>query len=383
MSGLELFEHILGSLHEAALDDACWPSTSGLIDEACGSKGNFLTHADGVCDGDVEIFSARFCYRGQRRADLERLYLETYYPLDGRIPRIRQLPDSQVEHVGSLYTDEEKKTSPVYNEALPLSDTQDSLNVRLDGPDGSRIIWVVGDPCDGEGWSSARVETVERLLPHLRQYVHVRQALVNAHALGSTLAGLLENANCGVIQLDPRGRIVAANDTARALLREGDGLADREGLLCASSPDDDAALQELLARALPRFGGQAASGSLMLKRAAVSPRLVLRAVPVADKRMEARPNRVAALMMVVDPASRGRIDPRVVEAVLGLTTAESHVAVMFAEGYTMREIAVATGRSEGTIRWHIKNMYAKHGLSRQVELVQLVLSLSGIPPVPP
>ncbi|MDE0001854.1 MAG: helix-turn-helix transcriptional regulator [Rhodospirillaceae bacterium] len=380
MSERELFERILGSLHEAALDDAHWPATAGLIDEACGSKGNSIVCGDGASQDDIEIFFVRFCYRGQRREDLERLYFETYHAVDERLPPIRQLPDSQLAHVSSLYTDQEKKTSPVYNKGLALADNVDCLNVRLDGPDGSRIVWVVGDPVDGDGWSSGQVETIERLLPHLRQFERVRQALVDAQSLATSAAALLENRRCGVIHLDRRGRIAAANDCARDILRKGDGLADRGGQLCASSPADDAALLKLLARALPPYGVQGASGSITVKRSVVSPRLVLHAIPVSGEQTDVRPSRVAALVLVVDPASRGRIDPALVAALLGLTSAESQVAVMLAQGFTIRNIAGATGRSEGTIRWHTKHIFSKLGISRQVELVQLVLSLSDIPP---
>ena len=60
---------------------------------------------------------------------------------------------------------------------------------------------------------------------------------------------------------------------------------------------------------------------------------------------------------------------------LGLTRAESRVAVLLAGGRSVPEIALSTGRAEGTIRTHVKNMLTKHGLSRQVDLVRLVLSL--------
>ena len=39
----------------------------------------------------------------------------------------------------------------------------------------------------------------------------------------------------------------------------------------------------------------------------------------------------------------------------------------------------ATGRRESTIRSHVKHMFAKHGLSRQADLVRLVLSLASAP----
>ena len=43
MNPHDAFERILASLHRAALDDACWPATSALIDEACDIAGNALS----------------------------------------------------------------------------------------------------------------------------------------------------------------------------------------------------------------------------------------------------------------------------------------------------------------------------------------------------
>ena len=378
MSRQDLFERILGSLHEAVFDDERWPATSGLIDEACGSKGNALVSGDGAAQDDIEIFFARFCYRGQRREDLERLYFGTYHAVDERLPRIRRLPDSQVAHVDTLFSDEEKKTSPVYNEGLVLTDTRDCLNVRLDGLRGSRVVWVVADPVDGDGWTSGRVDTMRRLLPHLRQYVQVRQTLVDARALGSSAAMLLESSRCGVVQLDQRGAMIAASDIARGFLRQGDALTDSKGFLRAAVAEDDETLQSLLAQALPPFGVQGKSGSMTLRRTTVSPRLVLHVHPVGGGRPDARPSRIAALVLVVDPASRGRIDPALVGEVLGLTPAQSHVAVMLAQGHSIRDIARATGRSEGTIRWHTKQIFREHGISGQGDLTRLVLSLADV-----
>ena len=52
---------------------------------------------------------------------------------------------------------------------------------------------------------------------------------------------------------------------------------------------------------------------------------------------------------------------------------------MLAEGHTLRGIAAATGRSTGTVRWHLRHIYEKNRISRQTELVQLVRSLSLLP----
>ena len=84
-------------------------------------------------------------------------------------------------------------------------------------------------------------------------------------------------------------------------------------------------------------------------------------------------------MLVVDLARRTRIDPDAVGAALGLTGMESRVAVLLAEGKSVREIAAAMGRKEGTIRSHVKHIFTKHGLSRQAELVRLVQSMADAP----
>ena len=378
MGERDTFDRILGSLHEAALDEARFPAASALIDEALRAKGNTLVFGAGRTGEAVQIFYAGFFYGGQRNRELERRYFEVYYPRDERIPRLRDLPDSRLVHCRDLYTDAELKRSPAYNEALSLGHTQNSLNVRLDGPDGTRIVWVVNDPVDTAGWSSPQIESIRRLLPHIRQYVKVRQALANAGALGRSLDEMLATTGAGILQLDWRGRILEANDRARALLRTADGLFDEGGFLFARGPEDDAGLQRLLSRALPQFGAQGVAGSMMVRRSGVLPPLRLEVTPVGSPE-EYRAWPVAALVLVSDPGSRTHIDPGLVGSALGLSQVESRVAALLAEGKTVGEIASATGRKVSTIRTHVQHIFAKLGVTRQADLVRLVLSSVDAP----
>ena len=379
MSGQDRFERLLSSLHAAALDDGLWPAASASIDEVCGSKGNILVSGEGGFNGGVDLFFVRALYRGQRRAELEREYFETYHPVDERMPRLRQLADSRIVHVDALFTGEEKKASPVYNEMMPRSDTGNCLHARLDGPDGSRIVWTLADPVDAEGWTSERVETVGRLLPHLRQFVRVREALVEARALRTTIDGLLETAGLAVILLDRSGGVAEANDRARAILRRCDGLRDEDGRLRAALPEEDEALQGLVARAVP-YGGGGAGGSMTVSRERAGARLLLHASPVgADGTDGPRPGRTGALVLAIDPADRLRLDPDALGRLLGLTPAESHIAASLVEGMSLHDIAAETGRSVVTVKWHLRHVFAKHRLSRQSDLVRLAMSVANVP----
>ena len=367
---------VLAALQDAALDHNLWPRAAGLIDEACGLVGHALVVGEGLGE-DVTIHFANFYFRGHRRQDLEREYFERYHPFDERLPRLRRLPHGRVVHVTDLYADQELKSSPVYNEGLPLLGSQNGLMVRMDGLHGLRVVWALGDPAGRDGWDSDQVTMIERLAGPIGQFVRVGQALAAAHAFRSSLSSLLDNTGIGVIHLDQRGRIVEANARARDLLRRADGLFDRHGCLGAQLPADNTRLQRLLSRVLPLMGGQGTAGTVTVGRSSGQPKLMLHASPVEDGWMDFG-RRVAALLLVVEPGTQARLDKDLVAEALGLTAAETEVAVMLSEGRTPRAIATLTGRRISTVYDLLKHTYRKLGVSRQADLVRLLWQFSGI-----
>ena len=377
MNNQDAFERILASLYDAMLDETRWPATSALIDEACGITGNGLMVAEGP-KNDIRGLFVGLYYRGQRREDLEREYLEHYHAIDERVPRFRQLPVSRLVHINDLYTAEELKTSPTYNELLRRAGMQDGLNVRLPGLDGSHIGWGLNDPVDANGWGPSRIAMVQRLLPHIQQFVRVRQALVRAEARSSTVTALLDNPRIGVLELDRRGRIMEGNDRARSILRRGDGLLDRNGMLRARAPADQVRLERLVGDALPASGAVAVSGSMVLGRSSVVPPFVVHVKPVGGPQPDHGARHVAALVLIVEPGRPHRIDPDLVATALELTPAETKVAVGLAEGKSVGDMADATGHTKAAIYWHLQQIYQKHSISRQADLVRLVLSLGEL-----
>ena len=249
MTRRPLFHCLLSSLYDAALDAALWPAASELIDEAIGARGNALMIPAGPED-DARFRAAVCLYRGQRREDLVRDYWRDYSHHDNRLQLLRRLPEGRLTHLAEMYTPQALKAHPAYNELAPRADGRNSLHVRLRSLDGSDFVWVVLDPVTAD-WRSAQTRMIERLLPHVRNYVHVSSALDGARALGASLSSLLDQTRIGVIHLDWRGRLLEANDSARDLLRQGNGLTEEGGFLGAHWPEDDARLAGLLAAALP------------------------------------------------------------------------------------------------------------------------------------
>ena len=375
------FDRGIEALHGAALGDLSWPETSALIDRACGWKGSHLIVADRHTRGRPEWLFDQFYYHGDSAEELGKEYIKEFYARDerfeprrGGLSRFLALPDRRVVPVTDLIADEELKSSAVYHDLLRRAVGQRGFNVRMDGPDGLDIIMGIADPVGGGEWSSEQIETIERMLPHIRQFLRVRHALIRAEARGSTHTGLLENAAVGTIYLDKRGRILEANERARAMLRQHDGVADQDGTLRASTATDDTKLGKLLANALPGRGRQPVSGSLAIERSLLLPRLVVHVNPLEIQQLDFGARSAAALVLLVDPGIRVSIDADLVASTFRLTRAEAQVAAALAAGGTVRGIAQETFRAESSVRWLIKQVHAKLGISRQADLVRLVWS---------
>ena len=233
---------------------------------------------------------------------------------------------------------------------------------------------AVLDPVKAD-WRSAQARMIERLLPHVRNYVHVSRSLAGARALGASFSSLLDQTRIGVIQLDWHGRLLAANDSARDLLRQGNGLTDQGGFLGGHWPEDDARLARLVAAALPAGDAQAEGGSMPVRRRFAGRGLVLNVRPMTFRQMDLGVPEVGALVLVEDLDRPVGLDAERVGSVLGLTATEGQVAVLLAEGRSVPEIARLLGRAPTSVRTHVKSMHRKLGVSRRQDLVRLVLSV--------
>ena len=67
---------------------------------------------------------------------------------------MRTLPDGKIVRVAELFSEQELKTSRMYNEALVRFEGQKGLIVRLDGPLGTRIVSGIADPVDANACHS-------------------------------------------------------------------------------------------------------------------------------------------------------------------------------------------------------------------------------------
>ena len=148
MSRQDLFERIVRMTNKAALGDVQWTVPASMINESIRTHANNLAICEGQSPAEVEFSFVQACYGSQRRRDVEERYLTHFFRRDEAAPRVLWLPDGQLTPTGQLYTEQEKKTSPVYNGSRKI---QNGLYVRLDGPGESHIVWSIAESTDAAG----------------------------------------------------------------------------------------------------------------------------------------------------------------------------------------------------------------------------------------
>lgn len=202
---------------------------------------------------------------------------------------------------------------------------------------------------------------------HVERAEVILDRLAAAERLGADLLqNLVETERTAAFVIDPAGRVRIANKAARTALGLVAGMAlDRLPFLA----EDRTAFAEalVLARA-----GQAAPGMIRLRLVASS-RLVLAQMRPSDP---GAPDGDVAVVTteLVWPAELAGL----LRATFELTRAETDVIEALVRGATVQEIAAATGRSEATLRTHVRAILGKTGARSQTELVRIVLGLMDI-----
>lgn len=191
-----------------------------------------------------------------------------------------------------------------------------------------------------------------------------------------------------VILVNPRGRLLHCNRVARRIIDRRDGLRLREDGVVSTA---DQGLADAWSEAIHDAASASWVDASMCEHAIRIPRAVRRLPYVAflmpiesdgdDQSGEALPNVLITLRDPDGPASPGL--QSCLRKVFDLTDAECRVAMLVVEGHRPQSAAEVLGNSINTVNSHLKNIYAKTGVSGQSDLVRVCLKLGPTVHWPP
>ena len=216
------------------------------------------------------------------------------------------------------------------------------------------------------------------LLPHLREAVRMRARLAQVECERKLWSATMDRLAIGALILDERGQVLRVTPMAESLMAAKDGLFVAGGRLHASFPAEDRDLQTLVGETLLRCAASAKPRAMAINRPSGARGLGLLIQPIAPDQAHASPHRASAVLFIRDPDAPGSIGGGIghemMRQLFDLTPAESAVALRLASGQSLEEAAADLAISRNTARAHLRSIFSKTGITRQTELVRMLLN---------
>jgi DNA-binding CsgD family transcriptional regulator len=217
----------------------------------------------------------------------------------------------------------------------------------------------------GPGSSTARIPGKGGLIAGLTTSGHTSSP-TSSPVWARTAADALGVIGLPAAVLSGACRLAAANKLFERLIPQV--VQDRPPRLCLADRRADALLVQALLRLLTGAG----DGTCAIPLAATPalPASIAHVFPAQD----ADDAGAASFLLVIATIARPQIaSARILQDLFDLTPAEARVARGIAAGKTTRDLAAEAGLAVGTVRQQLKSVFGKTGVSRQADLVGLLL----------
>jgi DNA-binding CsgD family transcriptional regulator len=182
----------------------------------------------------------------------------------------------------------------------------------------------------------------------------------------------------GLILYDHNAQPVYINPTAEAIIKQHPALQLVDGNMLLTNPDDDRNLRKTITdtAAIDPDDSWKQSVAIGITHPDVESPLPILVTPMhahlITSDLDYDGAKVAVFMS--DPNLQQPISVDSLVSVYNLTPSEAQVSISIANGHSIDEIAKQSNHSAHTIRSQLKSVFRKTGVSRQSELIKLLLT---------
>ncbi len=298
-------------------------------------------------------------------------YREQFFSLDPFI----NLPPGKVIALEDVLPDEALIASDYYQHYLQPVDLFRILGVDTIEPGGMLARLRFSRRRNEDRFSEDDRQLLALLAPHLERATQFYAKLSRTTSERDIYAGAVDQLSVATIILDERGHLLNNNSVAKTLLDQSDGLYLREQQLHIQSREINKKLQEALTTiiAAQQRGETSVVRALRIPRSPGRADLGMIIRPVASGEWSEGQYSPCAALFISDPDLRESASQQILSDLFRLTPAEANLATLLARGLSLAEVSEAQNISQHTARAQLKSIFAKTDVSRQAELVRLIL----------
>ena len=276
-----------------------------------------------------------------------------------------------------VFSDRQRRRSVFINEYMRPAGLDHSLGSPL-YLDARRYALIgVHQALHRKRFCDEDIASLERLSPHVARTLELRHAFLDLRRKEATYEALVDRRDTGMVGIRA-GRPLFANRAAQAAAAAGDGLAlDRIGRPIVG----DRAARVRLARLEADVIESGAGGFVRVTRPSGAPPYIVLVsrLPGLDEEFGAE---IGVLFSIHDPCHRSVPPEQVIAGLLHIPLGPAKVVRALLQGDDLRTYAERASLSLSTVRFHLKNAFARTETHSQAELVRLAISASSAFPPP-
>jgi DNA-binding CsgD family transcriptional regulator len=229
-----------------------------------------------------------------------------------------------------------------------------------------------------DGWSEGEIRVIDEILPHLNRALKIHSEFTHLRLKQDALLKGLDRFVIGLILYDRNARPVYINPTARTIIETHPALDMHDGDLLLVNAEDEKNLRKTIIETaeIDPDDSWRQSVAIGITHPDAELPLPLLVTPMhahlITTDLDYEGARVAVFLS--DPNLQQPISIDSLVSVYNLTPSEAQVAISLANGHSIDQIAHKSNHSAHTIRSQLKSVFRKTGVSRQSELIKLLLT---------
>ena len=367
--------HIVSEIYEATIDPAHWDYVVTMIAKFTGSKSACLYYKN----KDMDIASTVAQYGLPRETGLT--------------------PGKQFDKINDMFSSQESsrgKPEVACTQFYPGSNDMLALDSRFylewmkphniyhvggaqftDSDTHRAGIAILRDETRG-AWADGDMRVIDEILPHLRRALTIHSEFTYLRLKQDALLKGLDRLVIGLILYDQNSMLVYINPTAEAIIEAHPGLILQDGELILSNPDDERTLRKTIAETadIDPDDSWKQSVAIGITHPDVEAPLPILVTPMHGNLITSDLDYDGAKVAVFisDPNLQQPISVDALVSVYGLTPSEAQVSISLANGHSIEVIANTSCHSVHTIRSQLKSVFRKTGVTRQSELIKMLLT---------
>jgi DNA-binding CsgD family transcriptional regulator len=374
-------EELIDRIYEAAAVPEFWPA---VLDELTSAASGFTTimstsgplpHIRPLTSTSAGCALGKGDWRWLASKDgveLTKQYFTENWPQ--RTDRMDRL--LRARHPGfmgdlDLYTHEELDREAIFKDFLRPRGLGWGVATAISVPTGDMLVFDIERRLEAGPPEPETVRRLDMLRPHLARAGFLSCRLAFERMRAAVLA--LEQVGLPACLIGHNMRILAVNPRLEVMLDRL--IQDRCQRVSLVNRNADALLAEALNQ-LRLPGNGSSVRSIPIQASDEEPPMILHLIPI--KRAANDIFSGVAAILVVTPVVPAEVPTaEVLQGLFDLTPAEARVARAIARSETIEAIAKAFGVSEGTVRNQLKAIFAKTGVTRQIDLALLLSGASA------